>query len=112
MALLITPRAPNFFTVHRLPVPSAYVRIARMEYDKDAKTVALHLEYFVTEEDAKRLPRPQPFFILALPEVVVCTDPLSILANAEGRSTFLVAYDVVAAAIVTAMGEAGTLEAV
>ena len=110
MGLLITPTAPaTLRTCFALPIASAYVRICRLLYDKDAKTVTLNLEYYLSEETAKALPRPQPCGVLGLPAQVVCSDPLEVLANSDGVPAYVVAYDFARAALEAALGNTATV---
>lgn len=109
MALLLTPTQPTFLTSYFLTTAQAYVRISKLEYDKVEKTVTLHLEYFTSEAAAKNLIPALPFELLGLPTQVVCDNPLELLADALGKSTFIVAYEYVSNTIQLALGGAGTV---
>jgi hypothetical protein len=111
MALLITPTAPStLYTAHRLQVPTAYVRISRLVYDKDAKLVTLTIQAFPSEDAAKMEPRPLHFGILGIPSEITCSDPLEILANASEKA-YVVAYQFAATELARLLGNTATITA-
>jgi hypothetical protein len=111
MALNIAPAPPHpFFTTGNLPVARAYVRIARLLYDKDRFDCTLSLEYYESEQALKTIaPRPESLTLRGLPREVVVADPLSILAGNQANAVAL-AYEQAAAAIRAVLGAGATIE--
>lgn len=111
MALLLTPTAQNvFYTSFGLPVPGLYCSIAHLGYDKAGQVVTCELQYFVSQEAAHATPPLEAFRPLGLPTTFTCPDALDVLANADGKTAYQVAYEYAAACLARALGDRALIE--